>query len=92
MSKKRLSKEDQIIEVEQKLSAREARKAAWEALNKQEEIPVSKQAFLDFWAENRRRFGKDREFAEIVWLHLIASGMATPDKFEAGLKHFGLKG
>ena len=47
--------------------------------------------FKLFWTESRKRFGKPKELESILWIHLKATGHDQPEKFEDGLKHFGLK-
>ena len=60
------------------------------------EAPLKKSSddrenFRVFWASARKEYKKTKDLEEILWAHLVASGHNTPDKFEAGLKHFGLK-
>jgi hypothetical protein len=50
-----------------------------------------REAFRLFWAQNKAKFGQPKNLENILWLHLQAIKMDTPDKFEAGLKNFGLK-
>jgi len=47
--------------------------------------------FSEFWAQNRKDYGRPRELEAVIWAHLKSSGHAQPGLFEAGLKHFGLK-
>jgi hypothetical protein len=50
-----------------------------------------KDQFRLFWAQSRKKYGKPRELEPILWIHLKATGNAEPEKFEEGIKHFGLK-
>lgn len=50
-----------------------------------------REQFRVFWAKSKRKYGKDKDLEEIIWLHLKSSKMDEPEKFEDGLKHFGLK-
>ena len=50
-----------------------------------------REAFRIFWAQARKKYGKSKDIEEIIWLHLKSSKMDEPEKFEAGLAHFGLK-
>lgn len=95
MSKKRLTKEEQIQDVQERL--KEARAKRLQAYyDKMGEIPKEtpkddyKEEFKSFWIKNRSLYGKDKDFGDIVWLHLKSAGFCTPDKFEAGIEHFGL--
>jgi hypothetical protein len=49
--------------------------------------------FRMFWARSRKRYNKKNPtgLEQILWLHLQATGNDEPEKFEDGLKHFGLK-
>lgn len=50
-----------------------------------------REKFRMFWAKSRRKYGKSKELEQILWLHLKAIGCDAPEKFEDGIKHFGLK-
>lgn len=50
-----------------------------------------REQFRLFWAKCKRKYGKTKSIEEIIWLHLKSSKMDEPEKFEAGLAHFGLK-
>ncbi len=56
----------------------------WSESEKREE-------FRKFWAQTKRQYGKAKDLEGILWLHLKSSGNDVPEKFEAGLAHFGLK-
>lgn len=47
--------------------------------------------FKLFWARERAKYGKERALEEIVWLHLKSTKQDSPEQFESGLAHFGLK-
>jgi hypothetical protein len=48
-------------------------------------------AFSEFWAQNRQSYNRPRDLEPVIWAHLKSSGYAQPHLFEAGLQHFGLK-
>lgn len=50
-----------------------------------------REQFRVFWAQQKRKYGKAQDLEEIIWLHLQSSNMSEPEKFEEGLKHFGLQ-
>ncbi len=50
-----------------------------------------REAFRIFWASHKAKYGKARALERTVWLHLKAVKMDTPETFENGLVHFGLK-
>ncbi len=50
-----------------------------------------REQFRVFWAKCKRKYGKTKSIEEVIWLHLKYSKMDEPEKFEAGLAHFGLK-
>ena len=56
----------------------------WSESEKREE-------FRKYWAQAKRQYGKAKDLEEILWLHLKSSDNDVPEKFEAGLSHFGLK-
>jgi hypothetical protein len=93
-SKKKLTREEQIEDVQMKLEeARQARlrngaKKSPQATSE----AVRRVEFQEFWAQARRKYGKmDKGLEEVIWAHLKAIGHTEPTKFEAGISHFGLK-
>jgi hypothetical protein len=50
-----------------------------------------REAFRIFWASNKRKYGSKKSLEKALWLHLIAIGADSPDKFSSGLDNFGLK-
>ena len=50
-----------------------------------------REEFRLFWAQEKYKFGKSKDLEEILWLHLKATKMDEPSKFQDGLTHFGLK-
>ena len=70
-------------------------KAFRASLNKPKAIELSneqiREEFRKFWAQEKSKYGKSRDLEEILWLHLKAIKKASPEQFEAGLNHFGLK-
>jgi len=81
-------------EKRQDMSLEEA-KAYRASLYKEESAKLSEQdkreQFRIYWTENRNKFGKGKDLEEILWVHLIATGLDDPKNFDKGLAHFGLK-
>jgi hypothetical protein len=50
-----------------------------------------KEQFRVFWTANKNKYKSSRGIEKALWLHLKAIGMDSADKFEQGLKNFGLK-
>lgn len=50
-----------------------------------------KEEFRKFWAGGKRKYGKSKDLEEVIWAHLKSSKMDSPEQFEAGIAHFGLK-
>ena len=50
-----------------------------------------REQFRLFWAENRTKYGKQKNLEEVLWIHLKSAKLDDPKKFEEGLAHFGLK-
>lgn len=75
----------------------EEAKAYRASLNKPKEKVLSEQAkreeFRLFWAREKAKYGKvkEKDLEGILWLHLKAAKLDSPEQFEEGLKHFGLK-
>lgn len=93
MAKEKESKKESKEE-NKEMSLQEAKE--WRAsLYKPEDKALSerekKELFRVFWASEKRKYGKGKDLEEIIWLHLKTMKMDNPDKFEAGLAHFGLK-
>ena len=50
-----------------------------------------RELFRVFWAKNRTKYGKNKDLEEVLWIHLKSAKLDDPNKFEEGMKHFGLK-
>lgn len=50
-----------------------------------------REQFRTFWAQAKYKYGKSKDLEDILWIHLKAVKMDSPEKFEAGIKHFGLE-
>lgn len=90
--KKKMSREEQIEDIQAKMdAAREAKmaliKARQTVKGKDEDSRIK---FQEFWALNRKSYGKSKEIEHILWAHLKAIGCDTPDKFADGIANFGL--
>jgi hypothetical protein len=46
--------------------------------------------FRKFFAKKREKLNLDSSMEHILWLHFVATGHAEKEKFEDGLKHFGI--
>lgn len=78
----------------QQMTLEEAR--AWRAsLAKNETKKLTQKekrnAFKIYWAQNKKKFGMSNKQEEIIWLHLVSTKNDSPEKFDDGLKNFGLK-
>lgn len=70
--------------------ARELRKAAAKAQPKALSEQEKREMFRLYWAQEKSKYGKSKDFEQILWLHLKAMKMDAPEQFETGIKHFGL--
>lgn len=86
MAKKEQNQENMSVE-----EARAFRAAKHAALPKKATEEEKREAFRVFWAQEKSNYGKDKKLEPFLWLHLQSMKMDTPDKFKAGLKHFGLQ-
>lgn len=90
-----MAKKDKIQEKAMpEMTLEEAR--AWRAsLAKEVVKPLTtkqkREAFKVYWAQNKRKYGMTNELENVLWLHLVSTKNDTPEKFEAGLKNFGIK-
>lgn len=90
--KKKMSREEIIEDIQGKMdSAREAKLAI---INARQGAKSSDEGarikFQEFWAQNRKAYGKEKDLEAILWVHLKAIGCDVPDKFVQGIAHFGL--
>jgi Holliday junction resolvase RusA-like endonuclease len=70
----------------------EMRRASHEARNgKQIAIEDSREEFRKYFVELKRKLKLAPEIENVIWLHLKAVNMATKDKFNEGVTHFGYK-
>lgn len=88
-------KEKEAMKEEAKEMSLEESKAFRASLYKPAQIvlsePEKREHFRIFWAKEKQKYDKPKELEQILWVHLKASKLDEPEKFEAGLKHFGLK-
>lgn len=49
-----------------------------------------KEEFRKFFVKIRRSKKIPKELEKVIWLHFKSAGFDSPEKFEDGLKHFGL--
>ena len=92
-------KEEEIIEeVVEKTTVRTSvqeirakrREAAELQLANTKEVLDQKEEFRKFFAKNKEKLKLKSSMEGILWLHFQAAGFAEKDKFEEGLKHFGI--
>jgi hypothetical protein len=84
-------KEQQIAQEMTIEEARAFRAAKHVDMPKKMSEPQKREAFRMFWAQNKAKYGKKKDLEGVLWVHLKAIKMDTPDKFNAGISHFGLK-
>lgn len=87
-------REKKTTDIQKKLE--EAKKMRLEALAKAEKSVAKnekdyKEEFEDFWAKNKKAYGKDKSLQNVIWVHLKAIKCDKPEKFEEGIENFGLK-
>lgn len=91
---KRDREREESKEQPKEMSLEEA-KAYRAALYKPAEVVLSDQEkrekFRLFWAQEKYKYGKSKDLEQILWMHLKATKLDDPEKFEDGLKHFGLQ-
>jgi hypothetical protein len=87
-------KEKEKLEVKEEMTLEEAR-AFRASLHKPAKAAMGelerKEAFRVYWAKEKAKYGMGKDLEDILWLHLQAVKMDEPEKFEQGVKHFGLK-
>lgn len=89
---KEIKKADQMDNKEMSLDeARKYRAALYKPEEKKLSDAEKRESFRIFWAQNRKQYGKSKDLESIIWLHLKAVKMDEPEKFDSGIKHFGLK-
>lgn len=86
MAKKEKNEVSSIEEAKKQRAALHKERAAKKLTDSQK-----REAFRLYWAQEKYQFGKAKDLEDILWLHLKAVKMDEPDKFEAGIAHFGLK-
>jgi len=93
MSKKK-TRDEQIEDVQAKLDeSRQARieLAARLSAKTSDKAMTHYSTFQEWWAANRKSYDRPKDLEEIIWAHLKAVGCNSPEKFEEGTTHFGLK-
>lgn len=78
------SKKEELTPAEMRKATHEARKAKLEPEDSREE-------FRKYFVGLKRQLNLQPELEQVIWLHLQAVNMATKDKFNDGVKHFGYK-
>lgn len=82
-------------ELESKEMTLEEAKAYRASLAKPDSKPLSEKekrdAFRVYWSQNKKKYGLTNKLENVLWLHLVSTKNDSPDKFDAGLKNFGIK-
>lgn len=90
-----MAKKEKAVQMENKEMTDQEAKALYTASYKPVPRKMSdkekRESFRIFWAQNRKKYGKSKDLEGIIWLHLKAAKMNDPEKFEAGIAHFGFK-
>jgi len=94
-NKKKLTRDEQIEDIQAKLEAARQKRLALtqnaQASTQSQETDL-RVRFQEYWAGARRQFGRtDRDLEDVLWAHLKAIEHTEEPKFEAGVLHFGLK-
>jgi hypothetical protein len=88
MAKKEFKNQSEEMSLEEAKAYRAANyKPEAKALSDQEK----REEFRLFWAQQRKKYGKSKELEQILWLHLKAVKLDSPEQFDQGVAHFGLK-
>ena len=79
-------------EAKVEMSPAEMRKTIHESkLAKKGAIEDSREEFRKYFVGLKRKLNLQPELEQVIWLHLKAVGMATKEKFNEGVTHFGYK-
>ena len=88
-----MAKKEQKQEV-MEMSADEARAlraAKHNSLPKKVSELEKREAFRLFWAQEKYKYGREKDLEPVLWVHLKAIKMDSPENFNAGISNFGLK-
>jgi len=95
MAKKK--KEDKKIEVKidkkskaELIKAARAKRVARAGISSKQIEEDTKDEFRKFFVQLKRKLNLNSDLEGVIWLHLKAAGFDKKDKFEKGIKHFGL--
>ncbi len=90
-----MAKKEKVEQMEKREMTQEEAKAFRASLYKPEVRTLTdkekREQFRVFWAKAKKQYGKSKELEEILWVHLKSTKQDEPEKFEAGIAHFGLK-
>jgi hypothetical protein len=79
-------------EQKEQLTPAEMRKAAHEAKKAAKKVfQDSREDFRVYFVGLKKKLNLAPEIEQVIWLHLKAVGMATKEKFNEGVRHFGYK-
>ena len=75
----------------EELTPAEMRKAAHEARHSKRSAGFgdSREEFRKYFVGLKRKLNLQPELEQVIWLHLKAVNMATKEKFNEGIRHFG---
>lgn len=91
MAKKQFNEQKEEVKEMSIEEARALRAAKHNALPKQSSEQEKRESFRLFWAQEKAKYGKEKNLEPILWLHLLAMNFDTPENFEKGIAHYGLK-
>ena len=89
-----MAKKEKALKESEEMSIEEARKlraSMYKSSSKKKSEADKREAFRLFWAQEKAKYGRKSDIEQILWLHLKATNMDEPEKFESGIAHFGLK-
>ena len=86
MSDQKVERKDMSLE-----EARAYRASQYRPEDRKMSEKEKREQFRIFWAQEKRKYGQKKDLEQILWLHLQAVRMDSPDQFDAGLANFGLK-
>lgn len=78
-------------EKREQLTPAEMRKAIHESKKAKKDFEDSREEFRKYFVGLKRKLNLQPELEQVIWLHLKAVNMATKEKFNEGVTHFGYK-
>lgn len=93
MSKKKVNVNDDIQQrlEERVVELKEEIKQSVSKVDRKSRQAELKEEFELFWAKHKNKYKAYGNIADVVYAHFLTYGFNKPEKFEEGLKHFGLE-